>query len=375
MEAGKRLYYIDNIRLFVVILVVVMHLSLTYGDTGNWYYTEGRLLSGSERTFFSFIQTFLQSFFMGFLFLIAGYFVPGAYDRKGFALFLKHRAIRLGIPVLLFMLVIDPLTRYMLLDTRPGFGAFYLENITSLRFLSGSGPLWFALALLVFTVVYAVVRRITGKTWGSSAKRITPHAGVLVILVLVITLFAFLLRIPFPIITSISNMKLSLFAQYTVLFVAGILAWRYDLLSKLSHSCLGLLYTSPLWGLGVWVALMLAAQAFWRGDYTLYNGGGTWQSAVFALWESFTAVAMCAGLLVLFREYFNTQNRLTKTLSSSAFAVYVFHTPVIVAITLLFLPVEWSPFVKFVVMIPICLPVCFAISYGLKKIPLIKKIL
>jgi fucose 4-O-acetylase-like acetyltransferase len=80
MDANKRLLYIDNTRLFVIILVVVMHLSLTYSGSGGWYYTESRLLSGSEGTFFSFLQAFMQAFFMGLLFLIAGYFVPGAYD-------------------------------------------------------------------------------------------------------------------------------------------------------------------------------------------------------------------------------------------------------------------------------------------------------
>ena len=352
-----------------------MQLSVTYSGMGSWYYTEGRILSGNEETFFSFTQTFLQSFFMGFLFLIAGYFVPGAYDRKGFGLFLKDRAIRLGIPALLFMLVIDPLIRYALLDSRPGFGSFYAENLTSLRILSGSGPLWFALALLAFTVIYAVARRLTGKTWGACSGWMTPDAAVLAALVLVITLFTFLLRIPFPIAASVFNMPLCYFAQYIVLFIAGILAYRCDLFSRLSRSCMGLLYTAPLWGPGVWTAMMMACQGFWRSDYALLSGGGTWQSAVFALWESFTAVAMSAGLLVLFREYFSTQNRLTQALSDSAFAVYVFHAPVIVAVTLLFQPVDWPPFSKFAAMAAVCLHICFAVSYALTKMPLLKKIL
>lgn len=375
MGANKRLLYIDNIRLFVIILVVVMHLSVTYSNMGSWYYTEGRFLSSGEESFFSFLQTFLQAFFMGFLFLIAGYFVPGAYDRKGFAVFLRDRAIRLGIPALLFMLVVDPVIHYVLLDDRTGFVAFYADNIVSLRFLSGSGPLWFALALLAFNVIYALLRRITGKTWCSTSKKIVPNAAVLVMLVLAIALLAFLIRIPFPIITSVSNMMLSFFAQYIILFIVGIIAYRCDLFEKLSRSYMGLLYTSPLWALGVWVALMMAAQAFWRSDYALFNGGGTWQSLIFALWESFTAVAMDVGLLVLFREYFNEQNRLTRALSSSTFSVYVFHTPIVVAITLLFQPVEWPPFIKFAVMVPVCLPVCFALSYALTKVPLLKKIL
>ena len=375
MEPQKRLLYIDNIRFFVIMLVVVMQLSLTYGGSGSWYYTEGRLISGGEETFFSFFQTFLQSFFMGLFFLIAGYFVPGSYDRKGFRLFLKGRAIRLGIPALLFMLLFDPIVRYVLLDDRMSFGAFYADNITSLRFLSGSGPLWFALALLAFSLVYAVSRRLTGKTWGGASKKVSPGAAMLVLLILAVALLTFLLRIPFPVGTGVLGMPLWCFAQYIVLFITGILAYHYDLFSQLSRGCTGLLYTWPLWGPGVWVALVMAVQGFWRGNYALLDGGGTWQSLVFSLWESFSAVAMCAGLLVLFRDYLNTQNRLTQALSDSAFAVYFFHAPVVVGITLLFQPVDWPPFVKFAAMIPICLVACFTVSYALTKVPVLKKIL
>jgi hypothetical protein len=276
------------------------------------------------------------------------------------------------------MLVIDPFTEYVLLGSQSpgqGFFSFYAENITSLHVLSGSGPLWFALALLIFTVVYAVIRRVSGKTWGAVPTGQSLGAVVLVILVLVITALAFLIRIWLPIITSVFNMMLCFFAQYIVLFIAGILAYRYDLFSRLNRNYIGLLYTAPLWGFGVWVALMLACQAFWGRDYSLFNGGFVWQSALYAFWESFAAVAMSASLLALFKDRFNHQSKLTQKLSVSAFAVYVFHTPIIVAITLLFRAVDWSPFIKFIVMIAVCLPVCFAVSYVLTKIPLLKRIL
>lgn len=378
MEADKRLLYIGNIRLFVVILAVIMHLSVTYSGMGSWYYQEGRILSGGEKAFFSFFQPFMQAFVMGFLFLIAGYFVPGAYDSKGFGPLLKDRAMRLGVPTLLFMFLVAPFTEYVLLGSpTPGqdFISFYAQNITSLRILSGTGPLWFAVALLIFTVIYAVVRRMAGRTCHASQRKLSPTPAALCVLVLVIAALTFLVRIWFPVTTSLFNMPLSYFGQYIVLFIAGILAYRYDLLSKLNKSYIGLLYGAPHWGLGVWVVLMLACQAFWSRDYALLDGGLTWQSALYALWESFAAVAMVVSLLVLFREKFNSQRKLTKKISDSAFAVYVFHTPVIVAITLLFQPVDWPPFIKFITMIPACVPICFAVSYIFRKIPLLKKIL
>lgn len=375
METNKRLKYIDNACLFVIMLVVVLQLSLTYGGSGSWYYTESRMQSGSTATFFRFFQTFLQSFSMGFLFLIAGYFVPQSYERKGFAAFLKCRALHLGIPVLLYMLVIDPALRYALLDEHNGFFTYYLDNIVTLRFLSGSGPLWFALALLVFSCVYAVSRRFTDHKRRRLFKSVSPGFAELALLVLIIGLLTFLLRIPFPCGTVVFGIPLSYFAQYIVLFIAGLLAYRYDLFNRLSHSCIGLLYTLPLWGPGVWVALMMAVQGFWRSNYALLDGGGWWQSLIFALWEAFTAVAMCAGLLVLFRDYAGNQTRLTQEMSKSAGVVYVIYAPIVTVIALLFQTVGWAPFAKFVAMIPVCLTACFVVSYLLTKVSLYKRLL
>ena len=60
--------------------------------------------------FFGLYQSFLQAFFMALLFFIAGYFAAAAYDRKGFAPFVRDRLLRLGVPTLVYMLVIGPLT-------------------------------------------------------------------------------------------------------------------------------------------------------------------------------------------------------------------------------------------------------------------------
>lgn len=156
--AGARLAYIDTIRWTVIAMVVLMHACV------------------ASTLLFSLYQTFAQAFFMGLLFFLAGTLVPGAYGRKGFVRFLADRPVRLGVPSLVFMLVLDPLTNIIReIATGVGFSwtAFlpgYRDFVLSGRFLSASGPLWFAVALLVFSIVYAVAR-LTACPPGSSALR------------------------------------------------------------------------------------------------------------------------------------------------------------------------------------------------------------
>ena len=105
--AGTRLAFIDNLRTLIIVLVIMVHLSITYGGEGGWYYKEGKadLISGLILTFHN---ATCQSFFMGCLFLISGYFTPGSFDRKGPRRFLIERVVRLGIPMLFYDLVIHP---------------------------------------------------------------------------------------------------------------------------------------------------------------------------------------------------------------------------------------------------------------------------
>src|SRR5216683_3937906 len=108
----ERTLFIDNIRSTMIILVVSMHAAVTYSIAGRWYYMEKPALSvGAEFVLVTW-QAYLQAFFMGFLFFIAGYFVPPAFDRKGGLRFLKERAFRLGMPVLFYIFILGPFTEY-----------------------------------------------------------------------------------------------------------------------------------------------------------------------------------------------------------------------------------------------------------------------
>lgn len=87
--------------MFLTILVILHHLMITYAGTGGWYYKEDRQDAAVDALGGWFCSVD-QAYFMGLLLLISAYFVPGSYDRKGSARFLKDRLIRLGIPLVVF---------------------------------------------------------------------------------------------------------------------------------------------------------------------------------------------------------------------------------------------------------------------------------
>ena len=40
VQAAGRLLFMDNLRVFLTILVVLHHLAITYGASGSWFYLE-----------------------------------------------------------------------------------------------------------------------------------------------------------------------------------------------------------------------------------------------------------------------------------------------------------------------------------------------
>ncbi len=367
----ERLLYIDNIRLMIIIFVVMLHLAVTYSGFGSWYYIEGTHLDTLSTIWFAFYQSFQQGYILGVLFLIAGYFVAGSYDRKGFNPFIGDRFKRLIIPTLIYMIAITPFIEIVELGNKPS--GFSISG-----FLSGTGPMWFAAALFGFSLIYGLERLISHRPKATSAsdqKQLYPTLGLAVSLILIIAVFAFLIRIVQPIGTDILNFQICYFASYIVLFIVGILAYRSNLFAKISYRtgkrCL---IGAIVLGFLVWFVLVVIVTA--TGTTGAIDGGLTWQSAAFSVWESSVAVAMSFGLIAVFREKFNRQSKLIKTLSDNSFAVYMFHPMIIIPVTLLFSPLALNPIVKWLLLCAICVPLCFAATYFVfRRIPLLKKVL
>jgi surface polysaccharide O-acyltransferase-like enzyme len=376
----SRLDFVDNLRWVMIVLVVSMHAAVTYSHLGSWYFMEDPKPGTAVMVVFATYQVLLQSFFMGLLFLIAGYFVPGAFDRKGFQNFVRDRGTRLGFPSLLYMLLIHPVTVYWLLrdfsdPSRPSLRRAYIPYLSSGRFLSGSGPMWFALALLLFSVMYAVVRLVSQRMPKNHPEASLPTHAQVILLATVIGLGAFLFRIVQPMGTSILNMQLCYFSQYIFLFIIGIVAWRRNWLLRIPYA-FGRRWLALALSLGIpsWFALV-AALVRTHSESKL-SGGLTWQSAVFSLWESFFCVGLCLGLIVVFREKFNRQGTITKWLSDNCFSVYVLHPPLLIGVTLAMRGLDAPKLIKFLCASLLGLAVTYLVSSLIvRRVPLLKRIL
>lgn len=377
----RRLLFIDNIRWVMIILVVSMHSADTYSPLGNWYFTDRSPVTPATLLTFAAWQMYLQAFFMGLLFFIAGYFVPGSLQRKGVRKFVRERAFRLGLPVLFYMFILGPVTEYFVAhswnSTEPtSFANEWIKHIRNGQFLQENGPLWFCLALLIMCVCYAAIHRTRAGATMEPIDAPPPDNLRLIAFALLMAAFTFVVRFVFPDGTSVLNMQLADFPQYILLFVAGTYFARGSWIQKLDYS-LGVRWLAVVLPVGfmAWLAILVFGGRL-SGDGSAYSGGWHWQAAATNLWESFTCVAISYGLLVIFRRMYNTQGRFEKFMSDNAFAVYVFHPPFVILGARMLHLVGGAPLIRFAALTTIACITSFVLSAAVfRRIPGLRAIL
>jgi surface polysaccharide O-acyltransferase-like enzyme len=106
-----------------------------------------------------------------------------------------------------------------------------------------------------------------------------------------------------------------------------------------------------------------------------YFVGFHWPVFLYALWESIMGVCMSLGLLMLLRRIWSKQGTLGKFLANNTYGVYVIHAIVLVLVSLAFSPLPLHPLLKFVFTTLIAVPLCFASSALIRKIPFVRSIL
>ena len=324
----------------MIVLVVNMHACVTYSHVGDWYMMSEPEPTMAAKVPFIVWQSLLQSFFMGLLFFLAGYFAAGSLARRGPGGFARERLIRLGLPALLYMLAIHP---FILLGLNPwnhDFGppaAYYAHYLVSGRFLGSSGPLWFAVALLLFSLALAGAARLRPTAApATSPASPAPPAGILGGFALALGLGTFAVRLVQPIGTNVLNLQLCFFVQYVAWFAAGRHAARHGWLLPLAASARArtagwlALVGGPL------ALLALLAAGMRHAPKEAFFGGWHWPAFGLAVWEQLTGLGLALGALALFSRRGPADPPAWRWLGDRSFAVYVLHAPVLVALAMLF---------------------------------------
>ncbi|MGW6499509.1 acyltransferase family protein [Nonomuraea angiospora] len=363
-----RLYFVDRVRVLLTMLVVLHHVALTYGSFALWYYHEPTMRTPPPpaNEWGRLLDLFLllnQTYFMGLFFLISAYFVPGAHDRKGAGRFLAERALRLGIPLLVTVFVVVPLAKLPLFRWEAARGPitfvdFYIRELEQ-------GPAWFLATLLVFVAAYAAIRALRPAQRRPRTTRLRAPAVVGFAALLAVFGVAWRVWQPVERIPVLQLPVPEYLPQYVCMFIAGVLAYRRGWLTTISAR-------ATRWG---FAAAALAAVMLLPIALGAPNASLTAQVA-HGVFDGVFCAGMSLGTLGLFsRRLAGPPTPFGRFLSGNAYAVYVFHTIVLVAVSVQLSGVPGGPLEKFALASLLSLPLCWVAAAVARALPYARRVL
>ena len=203
----------------------------------NWSSPTGQCTR--DLVILSVLDSLNQSFFMGFFVLVSAYFVPGSLLRKGMGRFTRERLVRLGIPLLFWVLVLNPL---ILLILSPCLASHFLCLATGvLNPVTGGGPRAHVVCLLPDCSNLCVFcgQRSTGRIhpWIRNLARSPVFASIFALGIFLAIITAAVPYFPAHGSTvACSYFQPPFFPQYIVAFIIGIYAAAQQLVRTVSHT-------------------------------------------------------------------------------------------------------------------------------------------
>ena len=372
----------DRARTFVTLLVVIHHSAVNFTHFGN----------GDRMRWLGFdvIVLFNDSFFMAFMFLISGLFVHDSLTRNGAGEFLRRRAWRLGIPLLVSIFVLIPIAYYasFLRYHMPGTTDFNYFHYWGRMITTGpwpSGQSWFLWVLLVFNVIAAAIWITAPKILDAFGRLIDALRGrpaMAVAAFVVVSVVSYLPmhlgfgdgawfepgHYPFPIQTS----RILLYPVYFFIGVGiGVIGLRAGILTEngevAKRWATWLTLAILLFGLILllvfahhnWIENVAAPPLWWRAAY------GT----VFAIFSAVMAFTVLATSLRLSR----ASLWLLDAMQPSAYGIFLFHYVFIIWLQYFVYDPAWPAGVKAAIVFAVTLGGSWLLTVLLRKIPLVAR--
>ncbi len=184
---GRASLALDNLRAYVILLVLAFHSSLAYlnflpsgpfaFDSPPYSWRAFPIVDSHRWVGLELFCAWQDVFLMTLFFFLSGLFVWPSLKRKGVLPFLSGRVLRLGLPFVLVVALLMPIANYpTYLQTAddPSVAA-YCRHFLALPFWP-SGPMWFLWLLLAADLVTAGMRRVAPR-WGDRIAQLASTAG------------------------------------------------------------------------------------------------------------------------------------------------------------------------------------------------------
>lgn len=183
----NRVNYVDNLRSLTVSFLVLYHIAMAYNSWG-----EANYIFLERTNWIASIVVFITPWFMPLMFLLAGVSASFALRKRSTGEFIKERFIRLGVPLVFGILVLNPVLSFIADKYHNGYTGSYIEHygvffskVTDITGYDGGftlGHLWFITVLIIVSIVACGIIKLIDKLIENNTKALCIVNAVLVIL-------------------------------------------------------------------------------------------------------------------------------------------------------------------------------------------------
>ena len=309
-----RKQFINNIRWFVVFMLVPYHAACVYRTTYLGFFIS---FQGKHAEFFEYFVFALALWIMPMLFALAGASAVYAIEKRSIGEFVKERIKRLLIPLIVSTILLSPIQMYISnlyhgVYVKGYFWRDVFKFFTSDSFGGYTGGFsytgfWFIrhlffMSILLIPFLWLYVNK------GSKFKEVLGKFSIPMIM-----LFAFLPAEGYAI-----NYSDYSFYEFAAWFLLGAVVLTNDeIINKLSKNC---------WLL---MAIMIVGTYFycWAIKNTKWYTFVIWTPCSRLLrWECILAV------VGLFKRCFDKENGFTRYMTDSSYGYYIFHQTILIVV-------------------------------------------
>lgn len=344
----ERKHYLDNIRWITVVLVIIYHIFYVFNCSG----VVGPFNIPGVKALDSFC-VFVYPWFMCLLFVVAGISMKYSLEKRTNKEFVKDRAKRLLVPSIVGAILFTWIVGYIGAKYGSGFGEAYIPGPIKFMIyvLSGSGPLWFARALFIISLVLVLIRKIDKKDKLSElGKKVEPW--MLIPMFLIVCGSSFILNMPLITVYRMGIYTLMTLLGYYVFSNEELIIKMEKLAIPLIVSTIivGIIYTYRHFG------LMYADNSILS---TFATNAYLWLAVI--------------SIFVFAKKYLNFTNKFFDYMNKNNFGFYAYHLMFIVVFGYIYLEYInytyfWPIYVFMTIGTIICLPL---FVFVLSKIPVL----
>jgi fucose 4-O-acetylase-like acetyltransferase len=339
----RRFAPIDNLRAVLVAWVIAAHALAGYTVIGGWPYDEV-----TEATMSRHLELALGTIFgptalfvMGTFFFLSGLLASGSIARHGPASFIRQRLLRLGLPWLVFTLLVWPLLMWAAYRSA-GHPLPIWEALQARQPFLDSGPLWFVQILLYVSLGHGLL------TWGTHARGFHPRAVSLVAMAVAIAAASFIIRLWFPARSQqILDLHLWQWPQCIGLYALGVLVadhgWAERVPLRTARRC-GITVVVAI-TTGISVAALIGISDL-KHDGVPFLGGWHWQALSLDVVEATLVVGGSVWLLGWAQRWLASPNGGLTRVARSAYVAYLLQARVLIGLEIAGRSLDWPALVK-----------------------------